>query len=296
MRGMRFISLKLLLVVSTLSLTGGLIQSDNKQDNPHKKNSIAIVVEESTSPYKQDVSVLTEEVMQEKQKAHSKLKQIAKESQEKRQQSENLQKEKEQQEVIVVAQQAEMRPIANESTENQPNSPPSQSQPQAPQNQPQQVQSQSASTTETTRSAPAEPTYQAKSIYIGGVHIPYQNRGQASGQAIIDGNPHGTASTWGGAAVQSGSDGLSTHFIGHNPGIFASIFQLGIGSTVIVTDSDGTPHTYTVNQLYQVDDYAVELGTGRELWNLITGSSNGEQVVFQACINDHVNLIVIAIK
>lgn len=285
---MRFISLKLLLVASTLSLTGGLIQSDNKQDNPPKKNSVAVVVEENVAVFKQNVPTLTEEAEQTKEKAQVKLEKIAEESEAKRQEAENLRKEKERQETIAAAQQAETVSAGNESAANQATSTP------APEQSP--PQSAPASASATTRAAPAAPTYQARSIYIGGVHIPYQNGGQASGQAIIDGNPHGTASTWGGAAVQSGSDGLSTHFIGHNPGIFASIFQLGIGSTVIVTDSDGTPHTYTVNQLYQVDDYAVELGTGRELWSLITGSGNGEQVVFQACINDHVNLIVIAVK
>lgn len=48
---MRFISLKLLLVASTLSLMGGLIQSDNKQDNPPKKNSVAVVVEENVAAF-----------------------------------------------------------------------------------------------------------------------------------------------------------------------------------------------------------------------------------------------------
>ncbi|MGC6768383.1 immunoglobulin-like domain-containing protein [Enterococcus sp. LJL51] len=136
--------------------------------------------------------------------------------------------------------------------------------------------------------------YQPMTIYINGQAIPYQNGGQGSGQSIIDGNPYGTASTWGGAAVQSGSDGLNTHFIGHNPGIFNAVFSLGSGSQIIVTDGTGVPTTYTVSSMVRVDDYGAELSSGADMWDMITGSGGGERISLQACINDDTNLIAFA--
>lgn len=142
---------------------------------------------------------------------------------------------------------------------------------------------------------PSAPAYQAMTMYINGAAIPYQNGGSA-GQSIIDGNPNGTVSTWGGAAVQSGSDGLNSHFIGHNPGIFSAIFGLGGGSQIIVTDSAGNATTYTVSSVTTVDDYATEISTGTNIWDMITGTGGGERITLQTCIDDATNLIVFAYK
>lgn len=138
------------------------------------------------------------------------------------------------------------------------------------------------------------PAYSAMTMYIGGAAIPYQNGGQGSGQSIIDGNPYGTISTWGGAATQSGSDGLNTHFIGHNPGIFSSIFSLGQGSQITVTDGNGTPTVYTVSTILRVNDSAVGINDGQNYWSLVTGTGGGERISLQSCIDDSTNLIVIA--
>lgn len=140
---------------------------------------------------------------------------------------------------------------------------------------------------------PSAPAYQPMTMYINGAAIPYQNGGSA-GQSIIDGNPNGTVSTWGGAAVQSGSDGLNSHFIGHNPGIFSAIFGLGGGSQIVVTDGSGNATTYTVSSVTKVDDYAAEVGTGTDLWSMITGTGGGERITLQTCIDDATNLIVFA--
>lgn len=286
---MHLTSIKLLLVLSSLSLIGGLVQSDKKQDNPPKKNNIAVVVDQFSTIEKENISDMTEKMLQERKNAQEYYVQIVEESKKKREETELLhEKNKEKAMMAQVSDgssQMDMMVSQDEMQQSVESNPVSQTQPDTV------SQQQGAA-----RSSPATPSYQAMSIYIGDIQIPYQNGGQGSGQAIIDSNPYGTASTWGGAAVQNGADGLSTHFIGHNPGIFASIFQLGIGQSVIVTDGAGVPTTYIVNQIYQVDDYAVEIGSGRDLWNVITGSGNGEQVVFQACINDYINLIVIAVK
>ncbi|WP_430603383.1 hypothetical protein IGJ02_000788 [Enterococcus sp. DIV0724b] len=144
--------------------------------------------------------------------------------------------------------------------------------------------------------APAEPSYSAMTLTLNGQTIPYQNGGQGSGQSIIDSNPGGVASTWGGAAVQSGDDGQNTHFIGHNPGVFSTVFSLGAGSQIVVTDANGAPTTYTVRTLLQLDDYGTEVGTGTNYWDLTVGTGGGERITLQSCVNDDINLFVIAYK
>lgn len=136
---------------------------------------------------------------------------------------------------------------------------------------------------------PQAPSYAPMTIYIGGSAIPYQNGGQGSGQSIIDNAP--VASTWGGAAVQSGSDGLNTHIIGHNPGVFSALFNVGIGSRVTITDGNGTPTNYIINRIYEVNDNAIGVSDGVDYWNQMIGTGGGERVTFQTCENDHVNWV-----
>ncbi|ALS01543.1 hypothetical protein ATZ33_09225 [Enterococcus silesiacus] len=143
---------------------------------------------------------------------------------------------------------------------------------------------------------PADPTFGAMTITMNGQTIPYQNGGQGSGQSVIDSNPGGVASTWGGAAVQSGDDGQNTHFIGHNPGAFSTVFSLGAGSQIVVTDANGTPTTYTVRTLLQLDDYGTEVGSGTNYWDLTVDTGGGERITLQSCVNDDINLFVIAYK
>lgn len=138
------------------------------------------------------------------------------------------------------------------------------------------------------------PVYQPSSLYLAGIQVPYQNGGQGAGQGIIDGNPYGVASTWGGASVQSGNDGQNTHFIGHTPGIFSVLFSVGIGSTIVVTDSAGTPTAYVVNNILHLDDAGNELGTGTSYWDITVGTGGGERITLQTCISDTENLMIFA--
>lgn len=147
---------------------------------------------------------------------------------------------------------------------------------------------------ETATAEPVAPTYQPSSLYIAGVQVPYQNGGQGSGQSIIDSNPSGIASTWGGAPIQSGNDGQNTHFIGHSPGIFSVLFSVGPGSVIVVTDSAGIPTNYTVNNTLQLDDYGTDLNTKIDYWDLTVGTGGGERITLQTCISDTVNLMVLA--
>lgn len=140
---------------------------------------------------------------------------------------------------------------------------------------------------------PSEPTWAANTMYVGGISIPYQNAGQGGGQSVIDNNPNVIA-TWGGNAVQSGNDGANTHFIGHNPGIFNILFSVSGGNQIIVTDTSGTPTYYTVNQIFQVDDYATGVVDGQSYADQIIGSGGGERITLQTCVNDDINLIIMA--
>ncbi|UUV98614.1 sortase [Vagococcus luciliae] len=134
----------------------------------------------------------------------------------------------------------------------------------------------------------------AMTLNILGEIIYYQNGGQIAGQSIIDANSDSEASTWGGAQIFSGNDGLNTHFIGHNPGAFSIIFSLSIGNQIVVTDSIGTSQTYVVDSICQVTDDGVDTNTGTDLYDMIAGEGGGERITLQSCINDEVNLIIFA--
>ncbi|MGX4686964.1 sortase domain-containing protein [Vagococcus sp. JNUCC 83] len=134
----------------------------------------------------------------------------------------------------------------------------------------------------------------AMTLNILGQLINYQNGGQSAGQSVIDTNSNSTASTWGGASVFSGSDGMNTHFIGHNPGAFSIIFSLSIGNQIIVTDGLGTAKTYVVNSIHQVYDDGTDINSGEDLFDSITGAGGGERITLQSCVNDDINLIIFA--
>lgn len=142
--------------------------------------------------------------------------------------------------------------------------------------------------------AQASPAASAMTLNILGNVINYQNGGMGSGQSIIDGNPSGIASTWGGSSVQSGTDGMNTHFIGHNPGVFNVLFSLAPGNAISITDANGATTVYTVRTILTLDDYGMETSTGEDYYDFVTGSGGGERVTFQTCITNSTNLIVAA--
>lgn len=141
---------------------------------------------------------------------------------------------------------------------------------------------------------PAPASMQADQLMVNGQLISYANAGQGNGQAIIDANPNVVA-TWGGAAVQSADDGVNTHFIGHNPGIFNVLFSVGTGATIEVSDGSNNVTSYTVSQIVTVDDSGIA-EDGTDYWDQITGTGGGERITLQTCINDDYNLIVFANK
>ncbi len=155
-------------------------------------------------------------------------------------------------------------------------------------------QTQETPETKTTTQQKTKPVgWQSNMMYIGELVIPYYNAGQGSGQSVIDNNPNVVA-TWGGAPIQSGTDGSNTHFIGHNPGIFSVITQIGIGNQIVVTDSNAIPTYYNVREIFQVDDQAMGVYDGQDYWDYITGVGGEERMTMQTCLSDTINLIVVA--
>ena len=127
-----------------------------------------------------------------------------------------------------------------------------------------------------------------------GTTIPFQNGGMGGGQAIIDANPNGMSSTWGGATPYSGTDGLNTHFIGHHWGAFDPVMSLGNGGTVTVYDANGQAFNYAIYKIVVVDTYGNDVNTGASMYGEITSTGGGERIVLQTCIDETTRRIVFA--
>lgn len=128
-------------------------------------------------------------------------------------------------------------------------------------------------------------SYKANHIYFNGKAVPYQNIGNSDSsdgtkgraQHVID--TTNNAATWGGAATFSGTDGMNTHFIGHNPGQFSGMHT---ADTFIVTDSKGNAFTYKKTALYVVDEKGIRVSDGVSKWDRIVGTGGGERITLQS--------------
>ncbi len=147
----------------------------------------------------------------------------------------------------------------------------------------------------TKASASAGSSYSPYRMYIAGKTLVYKNGGKSSGQSIIDSNRN-VISTWGGATPWSGTDGANTHFIGHNDGAFRGIWNLAIGSTIVVTDGSGKPTTYRLTKKFIVTDSAVGVNDGQKYFSYITSTSGGEVITLQTCKTSTTNWILRAEK
>jgi hypothetical protein len=142
--------------------------------------------------------------------------------------------------------------------------------------------------------APAPAPVSVDVLSMIGTTIPFQNGGMGSGQAVIDANPNGMASTWGGATPYSGTDGLNTHFIGHHWGAFDPVMSLGNGGTVTVSDANGQAFNYTIYKIVVVDTHGNDVATGASMYGEITSTGGGERIVLQTCIDETTRRIVFA--
>lgn len=139
------------------------------------------------------------------------------------------------------------------------------------------------------------PTYAPYKMYVIGKTLTYKNGGIDNGQAIIDGNIN-LISTWGGAETWSGTDGMNTHFIGHSHGAFKGLGSIGIGASIIVTDSKGNPTFYKVTNKFVVDDDCVGVNDGKYYYDYVTGTGGGEVITLQTCQTSTTNWMIRAQK
>lgn len=128
----------------------------------------------------------------------------------------------------------------------------------------------------------------ARTITMGGVAIRYIIGNRSMGAA-----PGNGAATWGGRTNYSNTSGQNTHFIGHNPGSFAVMTSLGIGSAIRVTDAQGTGRTYHVYQIAKVNPNGVTANKV-DLWNQIVGTGGGQRITLQTCLGSYWREIVFA--
>lgn len=130
--------------------------------------------------------------------------------------------------------------------------------------------------------APEDTVYAPMTIYLHGKAVPYLNGGVDKGQEVIDGNPN-YASTWGGMSPWSGDDGVNTHFIAHDYGAFNGIWEMKTEDRIIVTNSNGIPTHYALEEMFLVDRYGINVVDGTALFNFITSTEGGEVLTLQTC-------------
>ncbi len=61
-----------------------------------------------------------------------------------------------------------------------------------------------------------------------------------------------------------------------------------------MTDANGTPATYIVGNIFQVDVYGTNIATNENWVDYILDPGTEERIILQTCVNDDINLVVIA--
>lgn len=104
--------------------------------------------------------------------------------------------------------------------------------------------------------------------------------------------PNTGAGTWIGTGAVD--DQLPTHFIGHNPGDFAGVMNITVGTPIIVVDVNGNAKTYTVYEVLDVADDGINANDpSDDTWPRVI-DAGGERISLQTCITDTINRIVLA--
>lgn len=144
------------------------------------------------------------------------------------------------------------------------------------------IASQDASTPEATTVAPRETSV----LRFVGSTVPFIQYGGASAA------PSSGAGAWMGNG--NVSDGAPTHFIGHNPGDFAGVMGLSVGSAITVVDGSGNERAYTVYEVIDVTDDGYNTNDPSDDVFPRMLYAGGERISLQTCINDSVNRCVLA--
>lgn len=104
--------------------------------------------------------------------------------------------------------------------------------------------------------------------------------------------PSAGAGTWTGTGAVD--DQLPTHFIGHNPGDFAGVMNITVGTPITVVDGNGHAKTYVVYEVLDVADDGINANDpSDDTWARVI-EAGGERISLQTCITDTVNRIVLA--
>lgn len=78
-------------------------------------------------------------------------------------------------------------------------------------------------------------------------------------------------------------DNTGLFLVGHNPGSFAPMMNLGIGSRVTLSDANGESRTFEVREFYRLNVNGVSLEDGvTDYYSHVTDVS-GEKLILQAC-------------
>lgn len=123
-------------------------------------------------------------------------------------------------------------------------------------------------------------------LRFAGSTVPFIQYGGASSA------PSSGAGAWMGNG--NVSDGAPTHFIGHNPGDFAGVMGLSVGSAITVVDGSGNERTYTVYEVIDVTDDGYNANDPSDDVFPRMLYAGGERISLQTCINDSVNRCVLA--
>lgn len=114
--------------------------------------------------------------------------------------------------------------------------------------------------------------YRANAIYIGGSPMSIRATDYNGLQSVID----STSYTWVSLGTYSPTDNSGTFFGMHSHLGGSAIYGLGVGSKVTVTDSSGTPHVYTVGNVYRNN-------MSENFTDELLGNLGKEYIVLQTC-------------
>lgn len=193
-------------------------------------------------------------------------------------------------EVLVTVKAPEVKPVATESkatptvaeAKTEASSESTEANPEVTERSQETVASQDASTPKASTVAPTETSI----LRFAGSTVPFIQYGGASAA------PSSGAGAWMGNG--NVSDGAPTHFIGHNPGDFAGVMGLSVGSAITVVDGSGNERTYTVYEVIDVTDDGYNANDPSDDVFPRMLYAGGERISLQTCINDSVNRCVLA--
>ncbi|WP_127849426.1 sortase domain-bontaining protein [Lacticaseibacillus hulanensis] len=133
----------------------------------------------------------------------------------------------------------------------------------------------------------------SKTVNNGSINFLGKTTKISRGNTMVNTAPTGnSAQTWGGQAVLSTRDHLSTHIIGHNTSNFGNITRLKIGSRITVRDAYGHTKVYHVKSAKNVTDFGLVAGTRTNVYGKMVSAYQGEQIVLQTCLSSRVNRVV----